>query len=284
MTKKRSKTAKSLSKLLFTTVIFTTIFVLGYFFYQQRNFLITKDNQLSTLIIYIKTDKENTKLYKISVEYPVFDKAPQNLNSLIESTVASKVSEFKKQATKNWKERKKAPLPNGKSPEYPEDPFTLNINWSPQQLNNNYISFILKINSFTGGANETQDLISFNHDLKNNKEVKLEDLFPNNPDYLKNISKTAEDNLTQQLESRWDRGASYKNAKNILEKGTAPNEENFKHFTLDDNNVYFYFPKSQVAPSSFGEQKITISRNIDLKSNNPTDPRNFLKHQYQQNR
>lgn len=191
----------------------------------------------------INSIKEETRLYKITVENPTFGEAV--LDGVITADVNKMIADFKKQSEDNWNERKQNDSTAG---EYPESPFDLIISWAHQQMNKDYVSVKLNEDYYTGGANFAQEIKTYNFDMKNKKWVALADLMKNDPNYLTKVS----DYARKDLESQGLEG--------IFEEGLAPSEDNFKNFTFDDNAITFYFPKYQVAPGAMGEQKVVMGR------------------------
>lgn len=225
---------------------------LGGYIYLQQNRELTK--YTTSLAIEIKTIKEDSELYKIRAEYPLFENVPKDFNDKIESLVLDEIKTTKRSLDENWKIRKNAP---GNTPvEYEKPPCIFNLTWTPQQLNTLYISFVMKINAFEGGANERQDIVTFNYDLKNKKEVKLVDLFPGKKDYLTLVSNYVKGDLMTQFKLN-----NSLIPVEMLNSGASASEINFSRFTFDENSIVFYFPKATVAPGAYGEQKVVMFRN-----------------------
>jgi len=191
----------------------------------------------------INSIKEETKLYKISVEYPTFNE--EVLDSEIENDVNKKIADFKKESNDNWQLRRQN---DTSAAEFPESQFTLNISWLSQQMNSKYVSFKISMDYFTGGANFAQEIKTYNYDMSNKRQVILSSLFDGKNDYLALVSAYVKKDLTDQ------------GLEGIFDDGVAPKEENFKNFTFDENTITFYFPKYQVAPGANGEQKVVMGR------------------------
>lgn len=188
----------------------------------------------TSLKVEVKTQQENTKLYTLSAEYPYFDEVSPDFNKQIQNFVAGKIAGFKKTANEN-------------------SFFTLT--WSAQQLNKKSLSLVISINSFVGGANEIQEIQTFNYDLIKRKDIKLADLFVGKQDYLQDVSKYVKGDLVSQIQD-----SKNQELLKMLNEAASPNEENFKNFTFDDQTITFYFPKGQVLPGAFGEQKVIMPR------------------------
>ncbi|MGC9603522.1 MAG: DUF3298 domain-containing protein [Minisyncoccia bacterium] len=196
----------------------------------------------------------SSKLYAIDAEYPQFGGAPASFNSEIADFVNNRITEFKKASAENWQARQDTRPAGEPKQEFPAQPFYFESNWEPEQLNQNYISSIVRFSEYIGGANENQNLRTFNYDFVDKREVALADVFPGVPDYLQKISDIVRSSLTSQL----DAASNGHVATDILNQGTEPTEENFSNFVFNDNVITFYFPKYQVAPGVFGEQYVPV--------------------------
>lgn len=202
--------------------------------------------------------KESTKLFTISAEYPQIDKVESDFNDKIKSLVEAKIGDFKKNSEGNWRARKETSTPDENLGEYPEKPFFFDISCEPAQLNGKYISFVLHLGFYEGGANANQVVFAFNYDLLNNKEMMLNDLLGGYPDYLKTIS----DYSIKELESNITAEGNADILKEMINQGAGPKEDNFRNFTFTDKVVNVHFSKYDVLPGYFGEQEVHIPRSI----------------------
>lgn len=202
-------------------------------------------------------DKSN-KIYTLNIEYPQFPALSKVLNDSISSFVNNDVKEFKLLSLENWKARQDTTPVGQPIEQYPKYPFYLNITWQSKQINQNYISFLLRSNAFVGGANEIQTIKAFNLDVRVNKIMALADLFPQSADYLSVISGYVYDDLYSSLNNLTPGHVET----TILKDGTAPKADNYANFLFDDNVVDFYFPKTTVAPGAYGEQHVIVPRTI----------------------
>ncbi|MCL5432629.1 MAG: DUF3298 and DUF4163 domain-containing protein [Patescibacteria group bacterium] len=237
--------------LLLIAIIF--VLVGGYFIFQKN---ITNSQELSLKVKFVK---EETNLYKISAEYPQFDALSKSFNDQIQTFVSEQISEFKKNSDENNKLLQQNATPEELS-KFPQQMYSLSITWSPEQLNNQYISFIMRVNAFEGGANQRQEIKTFNYDIVNKKEVELLDLFKNDPNYIQQISDFSINYLTEQFRNQPNCPYDSCVPKDMIASGAAPDADNFKNFTFNENFVTFYFPKAQVAPGADGEQKVIMPR------------------------
>jgi len=231
------------------------IVILGiYQFFGQPVQTAVQKESGSALGVSVVSDKENTKLYTVDAEYPQFAGVPDSFNKSIADFAESNVPDFKSASAENWQARENT-LPTGEpKQEFPDQPFYFTLNWEPEQLNQNYISFIARFAEYIGGANEIQNLKAFNYDFKDKKEIALADLFPDVPDYLQKISDIVRADLTSEL----DAASGGNTPTDMINQGTEPTEENFSNFVFNDQTVTFYFSKCQVAPCVFGEQYVPV--------------------------
>lgn len=202
---------------------------------------------------------DNTSpMYTIAMEYPQFDMASSDFNGEIVKWANTSLADFKKNSVDNWKGRQDT-IPAGQPKEkYPSSPFTFSITWEPKQINANFISIIVRMDSYDGGANGRQELKTFNYDVVGKKEMTLADLFPGNVGYLGKVSKYAHDRLTEDPTLSGDGGGDI--VANMISDGTAPTSENFSNFMFNDDVIDLYFPKYQVAPGVYGEQHVIMPR------------------------
>ena len=160
----------------------------------------------------------------------------------------------------NWKARLDT-IPAGKPvPEYPEEPFTFLASWDSAQLNNTYLSLVIKIYYFSGGAHGNEEIHAFNYDMLQKKKIEIKDFFDSAQEALKKISQISAEDIKSQLQSRgWKEDD---NLKEMVNQGTAPLFKNFQNFNFDSYNLTIYFQRYQVAPGAAGSLTVTISRQM----------------------
>jgi len=185
-----------------------------------------------------KTYKEPTAYATFDVVYPRFKDASAEFNQKIENLVMEGVENHKKDAEESWREG--------------QEKFQFYTAWAPIQVNKNYISFLLRLGGYSGGAHGYENLASFNYDITAKKEIVLSDLFSKNPNYLKTISEFTRKNLRRQFGDNAN--------EDMLLAGTESNAENFSVFTLLPDSITFYFVEYQVAPYAMGASQVTMSR------------------------
>ena len=206
----------------------------------------------------------------VTVEYPQFPSLSTGFNAEIASSTLSRLAEFRQEAADNQAARLATdPLDqsvNGNlggntsappaSAELSPSDYSFIASWQPAQMNGAYVSFVERYDSFVGGANEIQDIQTFNYDVADQRTISLADLFPNAPDYLQQIST----NVRQQLADSMNAASNGNVSTDMLDAGTAPTADDLSDFTFTQYEITLYFPKCAVAACSFGEQQATIVR------------------------
>lgn len=204
----------------------------------------------------VATHDATNRLYRIDAEYPQFKGVSDTINKPIELYVSEAIAEFKVHAEENWKARQETAPAGQPQTEYPAEQFTFMATWQPKQINKKYISMIIRVDAYEGGANARSELRTFNYDVEQGKEIALADLFPGDKGYLGKVAKYAYDRLSEDLQNASGDGIDL----NMIAEGTVPTRENFKNFVFDAYVIELYFPKYQVAPGVFGEQRVMMSR------------------------
>jgi hypothetical protein len=206
-----------------------------------------------TRLAVISLRERSTELYRLVGEYPQLDGLDE-LNSVIQDAVESRLAAFGKECRENWDARQ-ATLPQDQPKEEhpPEPPCYFGVSWVPKQINTDFISIMLRFDVYSAGANMGTDFRTFNYDQGRKKPVELGDLFPGEPDYLARVSEFARESLGASL-------AAEGMTTGMLEQGTEPKPGNFGNFVFDEDTITFYFPKYQVAPGAAGPQEVTMPR------------------------
>ncbi len=213
---------------------------------------------VSSLPINVESIQESDSFFSIQAEYPQFQTAAPDFNQEIAILISGKIDSFKEESLDNWKARLDTmpadePLPND-----PEQPFEFIASWQAAQLNNEYLSLLIKIYYFTGGAHGNEEIHAFNYSIVKKKKIGIEDFFLSPQEALNKISRISAQDITSQLQSKqWKIDD---NLKEMLNQGTAPVFDNFKNFNFDSHKLILYFQKYQVAPGAVGSLTVTISR------------------------
>lgn len=189
----------------------------------------------------------------VAVEYPQYPSLSTGFNERIASSARSRLADFRQESADNDAARRAT---SGSGAAIPENAYSFTASWQTAQANARYVSFIERYDSYSGGANERQEMETFAYDVANRKELALADLFPDSPDWLRQVSELSR----RQLRSVLEDASNGNYSRSMLDEGTAPNTDNFRYFTFTDDAITVYFPKYAVAPGSFGEQKAVILR------------------------
>ena len=240
-------------------LILVIVLVAGaYVLYLQRSAILNathkiastnKSQQTPTISVQDKKITDNTKPFKIDITYPSFSGA-DDLNKKIADFVNSQISDFKTNSLENDSAVKKIdPVSYAK---YPRE-YDLTIGYDKGIVDENTISTVLEVYSFTGGAHGATTFISFNYNPKTKTEIKLADLFTGQPDYLKTISDFSIKYLTGQIDPQML-------DKSWLNTGAGPVAENFSVFLINKDNITFYIQQYQVAAGAAGEFKVVFPK------------------------
>ncbi len=219
-----------------------------------------KQPSISSLPVNIDSIQESDSFFSIYAEYPRFQTADPDFNQEIATLISGKVDSFKKESLDNWKSRLDTMPADKPLPKNPEQPFEFIASWQAAQLNNEYLSLLIKIYYFTGGAHGNEEIYAFNYDIVKKKKISIENFFDSPQEALKKISRISAQDIISQLQSRqWKIDD---NLKEMLNQGTAPLFDNFKNFNFDSHKLILYFQKYQVAPGAVGSLTVTISKQV----------------------
>jgi len=207
---------------------------------------------------------ESDNFFRINVEYPQFKNVDPAFNQKISNLITEEINNFKKNSKDNWEARKATATPDNPVPENPEEPFDFIATWTPTQLNNKYLSFVINIYYFTGGAHGVNEIYAFNYDLNMKKEISMLDFLNSSQDSLNKVAELSAQNITSQLQSNGMQANDI--IKQMIQQGTMPTNENFQNFNFTYNSLIIYFQQYQVAPGSVGSITITLYKDI-LDSN-----------------
>ncbi len=215
---------------------------------------------ISSLPVNIQSIQESDSFFRVQAEYPQFQTAGPDFNQEIATLISDKIDSFKKQSVDSWKARLDTMPADKPVPQNPEEPFEFIASWEAAQLNNKYLSLVIKIYYFSGGAHGNEEICAFNYDMLQKKKIGIEDFFYSPQEALKKISEISAQDIVNQLQSRgWREDDSLKE---MLSQGTAPLFENFRNFNFDSHNLIIYFQRYQVAPGAVGSLTVRVSRQM----------------------
>ncbi len=189
---------------------------------------------------YYTLSEENNN-YAIHASYP--KSSSRKVEKILRKFINEEISNFKKEfgskQSPNWKNE-------------------LNISYEKSGFSNNHESFLIFFYTFTGGAHGNTNIVTKNYDLKKVEEVKLDDVFDENSDYLEVISEIVMGDLEKKLIQIEIPPDSKKLIRDWIEEGAGPKKENYQNFTLTPNSIIFHFGQYQVASYADGIQRVKI--------------------------
>ena len=136
-----------------------------------------KQPSISSLPLNIESIQESDSFFRVQAEYPQFETAGTDFNQEIATLISGKIDSFKKQSVDNWKARLDTMPADKPVPENPEEPFEFIASWQAAQLNNEYLSLLIEIYYFSGGAHGNEEIYAFNYDIPKKKKIGIEDFF-----------------------------------------------------------------------------------------------------------
>lgn len=134
--------------------------------------------------------------------------------------------------------------------------FSVNIESGTLYEDADYISFLLEVYRFTGGAHGSTTLIPITYSKQTKKLLSLEQVLqPAKKNWLSILSEQARKQLNDQMQKKRLISDS-----DWIIRGTEPTKENFAVFRLEKDSIRIIFAQYQVAPYSSGMPEITVSR------------------------
>jgi peptidoglycan-N-acetylglucosamine deacetylase len=185
-----------------------------------------------------RTVTEETDMWSVKVIYPVLGNA--KADAALDATVQGIIAEFKANATDLSK------LPGEPKPTWKNE---LRIEYLTSHFSKDIPSVRLDVFEFTGGAHPNHASVTRTFDLRSGKELKLADVFRAGTNYLSQLSQISREELARSMPDA---------DLEMLRTGTAPRDENFQSFTLDEQGMRLIFDPYQVAPYAAGTQEVYV--------------------------
>lgn len=209
--------------------------------------MFSRRQTVAPLLRIVDETKEDT-YGKSIVAYPQFVRGPIELNNAILSVVDGMQKDHEKLAEENWKAHI-ALLSSSSSlallPTFADKPLLV-ITWKPVEISKDRYSIMLHEDEATGEMHHREIIKTFNYDVHGHRLLTLADLFPENPNYLDQLSGFAYDALKQQLSSKFSAKLGDAALK-WLKAGTASEAKNYQEFAVDHGVLILYFGQYQVA-------------------------------------
>lgn len=202
----------------------------------------------------------STEYGVVSGSYPQVSNASAAFNTRIIGVVNKAIEEHFQGAEENWEARNATAQEGLDLPESPvaTEKFPLSFRTDVARNDGKVFSAVLFIDQYSGGAHGIQAIVTFNYDFVAQKEITIDTLVAQDPQFLNKLSVYARTILVRMLaesaqveESEID--------KDMLNDGTTPNTSNFSLFTYtSESQLTFYFTPYQVAAYVFGSPEIAV--------------------------
>jgi len=141
----------------------------------------------------------------------------------------------------------------------------LYINYNVEYISRNIVSVHFIITSFaTGMAHPSHSIFTINIDMNKASIISLKEIFKDGSDYLNFLSSYCIKELITQLEKDGEiyyseEGLTLKkDQSDLLESGTAPEENNFLNFCLNQDGIIILFDEYTLGPYSWGQRRVEI--------------------------
>jgi len=230
------------------------VLVACYFiFFKLQKIIVSIPSSEAQISIEDQKIQDDTAPFEIDITYPQIS-GQENYNNIVKNLVDSKLTEFKQLSMENDAAVKE--IDPKTYAEYPRS-YYFSIGYDKGQADNDLISTVFTISSFTGGAHPSTYSVAINYDFKNQKEISLADIYSKQENYLQTISDYCIADLTKQIVA--NAGEEYTD-KDWINTGAGPATENFSIFLINKDNITFYFPQYQVAAYAYGDFKVVMPR------------------------
>lgn len=227
-----------------------------------------------------RTDQKDKFSLKIDVEYPQLKKAktPQEIkfNQYVKKQVDEQIKDFNDflidEKLKEVKVKNKLE-------------FEINLDYTVDYFSDNFTSVVMNWNGYSGYLNMDYFPSTINFDLKNGKAVEQKDIFEDSVNYLEKLSESSrkilkhtclycgcgngispgdplpEDQASKDEATNSQNSNSAANMVSVLgwyERGTEPEEKNFRNWSITADGLKITFGEYQVGPGCIGIIDIVI--------------------------
>lgn len=184
---------------------------------------------ISICLIYRNNNKEDTD---IKVKYPIYEYYKLN------KVITENINYYLKDNTDNY--------------------YFLYIDYKDYEYKE-YISIVLYISYFTGGAHPNYEIKTINYNKNTNKFIDIDDLINRDKDILNKLSIYSREYFSNN-DMFNDRVVF-----DMMIDGTKSIKDNYKYFNITSDGLIIYFNRYQIAPYYYGDYNITIPYNyLDL--------------------
>jgi len=193
-----------------------------------------------------------TKRLDITAEYPELVGAngtsDAGFNQVVRARVTQNIAHFKKEFFALPAEYLKR-IPR-------EETNYCDISYDIVYADDDLISVNFASDSYSGGAHPSHYFFTITYDLKQNRELKLADLFKPGARYLELISDYAIRDLQSRKVPGSDENAGL--AQDIFKDGALPKAENYARWNITRKGLMFTFNEYQVGAYVFGPQTVIV--------------------------
>jgi hypothetical protein len=191
------------------------------------------------------TKQEDTEDIKFEIKYPeLLTPSSSEINQNVKKILDDELISFNKQITPVKSE---AGLGVQNS---------FYFDYELGSLTNDIYSVVLNSQHYyNGAAHPLHNIITYNYDLKNKKELVITDLLdsPKSLDKLANISKT------KLIEGFNAKDQYYESLNDTVNSGASPDIKNYQHFLIKKDGIEVLFDEYQVASYAEGRPTVFIS-------------------------
>lgn len=180
---------------------------------------------ISICLIYRNNNKEDTD---IKVKYPIYEYYKLN------KAITENINYYLKDNTDNY--------------------YFLYIDYKDYEYKE-YISIVLYISYFAGGAHPNYEIKTINYNKNTNKFIDIDDLINRDKDILNKLSIYSREYFSN------NDMFNDKVVFDMMIDGTKSIKDNYKYFNITRDGLIIYFNRYQIAPYYYGDYSITIPYN-----------------------
>ena len=193
---------------------------------------------------------EESYLFSITGSYPQFSQVDDAVNKEIKERITHDIVDFKSSANSLYKSQLKERGDAFEQQFAESGGYYFTVQPTIIQSNDDYISFVVRTELFTGGAHPNHGIITFNYDVKNHKELLIQDIAS-----VGFISAYTRNELKKQLLAE---NSADENLNAMITQGTEPDAWRFEHFTFVPKAITVYFAEYEVAPYAYGDHTVVV--------------------------
>lgn len=200
----------------------------------------------------VKVNKKNVFDFKqalnVELKIPVIDgiidkKMQEEINNKINDSFEKNKSEMETQSNKYLEDANKN--------KWNIVPYALDSDYFISYNHKNLLSLTTTTYKYTGGAHGSSNIVSYNIDINEGKELELKSMFKDNYDFKSAINNEIKKQM-KESENEY-----FKNEANDF-KGISQKQD----FYIEDGVIVIYFQQYEIAPYSFGTPKYRIPLSV----------------------